>query len=531
MKTMRKFSSYGPIDKDIHYYVPRAELLKTAYTYLVGNIPGKGGHYFTVWSARQTGKSSLLRDVYWELLQNEEYAVANIDIQNLKDIDDPVKCMNIIIEKINTLTNFKLPQITAKNDFETVFTAYYLEKPLILIIDEFDALEENVISDIVSVFRNIYNARQKDPLPSFRKRFLLHGVALIGVRSVVGVENQSGSPFNVQRSLYVHNLTTAEVNEMYYWYMKETGQVVEQDVIDRIYHVTRGQPGLVSWFGELLAREQNKDTALAIGMKQFDYIYKRALCVEPNNNIINIISKARMEPYRNTVLELFSIDRKMEFRFEKPEINYLYMHGVVSYEEDENSYYVRFPCQFIQEKLFHYFTDELVQHNSRILADPYIDLTDIINDNGINIHKLLSLYQAYYTKNKEDLLKYAKRRVDMRIMEVVYHFQLYSWLDSFLTKKQAKVLPEFPTGNGKIDLLIKYKGRCYGLELKSFSDFTELRKSVQQASAYGKSLGLAAITLVVFLELPMPDERKEEYAGPFKFKNRATVNMFFLVTG
>ncbi len=528
---MRQFSSYGPIDKDMNYYVPRKELLERAYTFLAGSLPAKGGHYITVWAARQTGKSSLLRDVYWEFLQDNSYYAANIDIQNLRGADNSIECFNVIIDYISEQIGLKLPAVNSMWEFQKVFTGNYLDRPLILIIDEFDALNEHVINDIAAVFRNIYNARMKDPAPSKNKRYLLHGVALIGVRSVVGVESKTGSPFNVQRSLHVQNLTEEEVNEMYHWYEEESGQHIEQTVIDRIYGVTQGQPGLVSWFGELLTRQYNKNLALPINMNQFEYVYNKALCVEPNNNIINIISKAKTDPYRHTVLEAFNIDSKVEFWFEKPNINFLYMHGVISYEEEEGIDYVRFPCQFIQQKLFHHFTDELVPHTRNLLADPFIDLNLVINDNEINIQKLLSLYQDYYRKNREKLLEYAQRLVDMRIMEVVYHFQLYSWLDSFLGKKEARVLPEFPTGNGKIDLLIHYGSNRYGLELKSFSDLTELKKSIRQASEYGRNLNLNEITLVVFHDNPMPDEIKVQYAKPFEFTDSATVQLFFLVTG
>ena len=36
--------------------------------------------------------------------------------------------------------------------------------------------------------------------------YLLHGLALVGVRAVLGIDSDRGSPFNVQRSLHVPNL-------------------------------------------------------------------------------------------------------------------------------------------------------------------------------------------------------------------------------------------------------------------------------------------------------------------------------------
>ena len=62
------------------------------------------------------------------------------------------------------------------------------------------------------------------------------------------------------------------------------------------------------------------------------------------------------------------------------------------------------------------------------------------------------------------------------------------------------VIPEFPTGNGKIDLLLHYKNSQYGLELKSFSDEGAYHKAIKQAARYGKSLGLKHIDLLFFID-------------------------------
>ena len=58
---MRKFSSYGPVDTELHYYVPRKALIEQAVSLLVGENPNKGGHYTTVWAPRQRGKSWVMQ--------------------------------------------------------------------------------------------------------------------------------------------------------------------------------------------------------------------------------------------------------------------------------------------------------------------------------------------------------------------------------------------------------------------------------------------------------------------------------------
>jgi len=109
-----------------------------------------------------------------------------------------------------------------------------LTKPLILIWDEFDALEQAVIARLVSVFRHIYNTRSVQANTSTaEKDYLLHGMAFIGVRA--GVENVKGSPFNVQRGVHIPNLTHSEVVYLFDWYMRESGQSIESEVVERIW--------------------------------------------------------------------------------------------------------------------------------------------------------------------------------------------------------------------------------------------------------------------------------------------------------
>ena len=59
---MRRFHSYGPVDQDIHFCVPRVDLVQSCLDHIIGE-PGKGGHYFTIWGPRQTGKTWLMHRV------------------------------------------------------------------------------------------------------------------------------------------------------------------------------------------------------------------------------------------------------------------------------------------------------------------------------------------------------------------------------------------------------------------------------------------------------------------------------------
>jgi hypothetical protein len=515
---MRRFSSYGPVDKDVHYYVPREDLIERVLMQLLGENPEKGGHYITIWAPRQTGKTWALLQAFSRLRKDKTLDVISIGVETMKMEEDIVKILNYIGKHIARNLNKKTKKLDSPEDFEDLFSKESLEKPLILIIDEFDALSEKAIAAIVGCFRNIYNMRQRDSEKSTgEKDYLLHSVALIGVRSVLGVENLKGSPFNVQRSVHIPNLTFEEVESMFRWHERESEQTIDQDVIERLYYETKGQPGLTSWFGELVTEgcyrfevERNKH----IDMKLFDRAYKTALNVLPNNNILNIISKAKQEPYKDVVLNLFKTDKQLLFKHDDIEHNFLYMNGVIDIEETSDvEYYIKFSCPFVQKRLFNYFANEITGYVGK-LYEPFEDLDDAINDTELNVKNIMKRYRSYLLNNREWLLKNAPRRSDMKIYEAVFHFNLYMYLSSFIGRFDGEVYPEFPTGNGKIDIIVKYKEKIYGIELKTYTDISSYKKALKQAAHYGRQLSLKQISLIFFVEA-IDDESRKKYEVDF----------------
>ena len=85
---MRKFSSYGPVDTDLHYYAPRQALIERAYTQMIGENPDKGGHTITVWGPRQTGKTWIMQQVLWRLQMDDRFNVIKVNLEHLKTVED-----------------------------------------------------------------------------------------------------------------------------------------------------------------------------------------------------------------------------------------------------------------------------------------------------------------------------------------------------------------------------------------------------------------------------------------------------------
>ena len=176
--------------------------------------------------------------------------------------------------------------------------------------------------------------------------------------------------------------------------------------------------------------------------------------------------------------------------------------------DDQINSYVRFASPFVQKRLFNYFSRQFFGHLGT-LYDPFADLSDTITPTTLIIPQLLRRYESYLQQHRTRLLKDAPRRAsDDRVMEAIFHFNLYTWLTQFFADFNGRVTPEFPTGNGKIDLLITYAGQLYGLEVKSFVNRTKYQEALGQAARYAQQLQQPAIWLAFFVEIVSDDNRR-----------------------
>ncbi|MDM8526563.1 AAA-like domain-containing protein [Anaerolineales bacterium HSG24] len=510
---MRTFSSYEEVDTESNYYVPREKLIEQGYNHLLGKVD-KGGHYITVWAPRQTGKSWVMRQIVRRIMKRDDFEVAIVTLQSTKTARDEQDILDVFVGQLRTGFGIDFPKLTSWKEMNNLFSHTYFDKPVILILDEFDSMGEQFINNFANEFRNMYGGRVNElGKLSGEKSCLLHGLALVGVRAVLGVESRTGSPFNVQRSLHVPNLTFAEVESMYRWYEQESGQIVEDRVIERLYYVTKGQPGLVSWFGELLTKNYNLDPDEPIGEKAWKLVWLKARFVEPNNTVMNLIAKARDPEYMGFLMELFA-QSNIPFSFDDLLHNHMYMNGIigtetVEYPNGELSEICRFSSPFIQTRIYNALKRDLVNHTHRPLAikigDDLADVFDPTKKN-LDLPALLERYKDYLVRLKaaghNPWKQQPRRKTDLQLTEAVGHFHLFSWLQSAAWR--CVISPEFPTGNGKVDIHLRHEGKEGIIEIKSFVDKYRLDVDKGKAAQYAKSLGLDNITMAVFV--PVLDE-------------------------
>jgi len=506
---MRRFHSYGPVYKADHFCVERKELIQQCTSLLLGN-QNKAGQYFTIWAPRQTGKTWIIRQSSQQIkkLYKDSFIVVDISMQGygLTKKDDPESIFfEYFIKEFSKPLDLNIKNINSWTKWSEIFekSSNILKKPLILFIDEFDKLPSDIIDQVVSIFRHMYLSRDS---------YMLHGLALVGVRAVLGVDSKKGSPFNVQRSIHIPNLILEEVRQMFNEYQKESNQKIAPQVVDTLYEKTNGQPGLVGWFGELLTEKYNTAPDKIIDMNLWNEVYSNACDIEHNNTVQNMIIKGKNE-YKEYVFKLYN-QSDIRFTFNTDWCNYMYMHGLITYEKirDKNKYknICRFSSPFIQERLYNALVIDIGDaQDDRILAlEPLDILEDVFVGPYLNIPALLLRYKDYLKRLKDygenPWANQPRRKSDFHLTEAVGHFHLYHWLTMALSKR-CTISPEFPTGNGKVDLHLLCKGNKKGLiEVKSFVNAYEVKDAIVQAGKYAKKTDHNSITIAMFA--PFTDE-------------------------
>ncbi|MCP4693045.1 MAG: hypothetical protein GY859_33695, partial [Desulfobacterales bacterium] len=433
---MRYFHSYGPVDRKRHFCVQREKLLKQCVEQLIDD-PDEGGHYFTIWAPRQNGKTWLMRRAMREISKQYEdkFSVYNFSLGNLRGmknshVKDDITEMPRALSDVLELELPGEPILKTWKEFSRLFsrTNGSWDRPLILLIDEVDTAPPKLLDLLVGRFREMYQNRDKN---------WLHGLALIGVRAVLGVDSKRGSPFNVQKSLRVSNLTHDEVREMYRQYQEESDQRIEAAVVDQVFRTTNGQPGLVSWFGELLTDTYNPGDEKTIDMNTWRRVWMKALFKEPNNTVMNLVAKARDERHQPFLLELFT-NPDIPFSFDRPIHNYMHLHGVLDSKPGVSAAGVEeeiccFSSPFIQRRLYEALGYEMVGSRTPILAlEPLDKLLDVFEGPALDLPALLRRYKDYLVRLKNKGMNpwkdQPRRKTDFHLTEAVGHFHLYAWL-------------------------------------------------------------------------------------------------------
>jgi hypothetical protein len=482
---MREFNTFGPINPEYHYHVNRVEV-KAALREKV-----EKGRYMTLNAARQTGKTTLFRELIEELEATGDYFGILLDFEQLADFRGE-RFYERLGQAVSRWQQSERPTIPVpppmrdQGDFVDWLRSVVLAlgKRGILIIDEFDAISVELVKALLSQFRAMYLERYTYP-------DVIHSMLLVGVRNIPALLAGTQSPFNVADHFTVPYFTAAEIADLLQQHTAETAQAFAAAAIAMIYRETEGQPFLVNRLGQLLTREIVVDRSQPItGIDVESALVK--LINENNTHFYSIRSKATIHR-AELIPALFEPTRYYDFQDEVTQE--LLMYGVLRVVTDENGLdYARVANPIYRKMLIKAFAPSHTLIRQALNGS--VQNRFVVNG-ALHFDALLDAFKAFMEEQGVRLLK---SEITSRPLEISGQYLLLSYLTAALQSVGGFVTIESLSSAGEMDILAFYRNQRFIVETKVWYGEARFDQGKAQLVDYLQATGLPKGWLVVFDE-------------------------------
>lgn len=503
----RFFNTAGPNEPLRHYTLPVLARLPAVRPLI------EQGLYFVLHAPRQVGKTTSLLALGRELTAEGKYVSVLVSMERGAAFsDDPGAAELAILESWRDAAVADLPPELQPPPWPNTppgsrigsalrAWAEAAPRPLVIFLDEIDALQG---SALISVLRQIRSSYPNRP------EHFPWSLALIGLRDVRDYKMASGSsgrlgtssPFNIKaESLTMRNFNRDEVAELYDQHTAETGQVFAPDVVDQAFYWTQGQPWLVNALARQLTEVLVQDRARPITPAHVDEA-KEALIRRQDTHLDSLVERLR-EPRVRAILEPmlagdFPGDVPSDDRRFAVDIGLLRQSTTGGLEVANPIY-----REIIVRTLAEGPRDAL----------PKIAVTWLLPDGRLDKEALLASFLDFWRQHGEPLLGTAPYH------EIAPHLVLMAYLHRVVNG--GSIEREYAIGSGRMDLCLRYGGETLAIEIKVWRAGRPepLRDGLRQLDGYLAGLGLDDGWLVIFdrrPEAPPIEERlkAEKMATP-----------------
>ncbi len=410
---MKFFNTAGPVNRPDHYKLDPLE--RWDMHEILSLIQQE--KYFILHAPRQTGKTSSLLALMEYLNAEGRYVCiyANIEAAQVARHDVDAGIGTVIGELSRRVSNCirALPPDTlapgiadgdalAAQVLEAMHTykaedalnaalsilCQGLRKPLVLLIDEIDAL---VGDTLVSVLRQIRGGYDKRPLDAPST------VVLCGVRDIrdyrIHRSNADiitgGSAFNIKpKSLRLGNFSREEIERLYHQHTEETGQIFEPSCFDLAWVYTEGQPWLVNALAYELTYEmkENRNPSVTITAAMIVEAKERLILARatPLDQLADKLSEPRVQ---RVILPIISGEAGQAQEDDK---DYCIDLGLVK----RTAQGVEIANQIYREVIPRELTKE---HQDNFMAQFQPDW--VRPDGGLDTDRLFTLFQDFWREN------------------------------------------------------------------------------------------------------------------------------------
>jgi len=488
---MKHFNIGGPCRPENHYMLPASTRLPELRRLIDQQA------YFIIHAPRQVGKTTSLMQLAQELTAEGRYTALLVSAEVGSAFnDDPGAAELAMIGTWRSDAEIWLPaelqpppwpEAQPGERVSSVLKAWALasSRPLVIFLDEIDALENQTL---LSVLRQLRNGFRNRP------RGFPWSLGLIGMRDVRDYKVISGgserldtaSPFNIlSRSLTLGNFTAAEVAALYRQHTTETGQVFTDDATALAFTLTQGQPYLANALAKVAVEELQPDAAHPITINEIEQA-KEILIERQETHLNSLAKRLREERVRRVIEPMLAGDELIEAP--EDDMRFVLDLGLV---QRANGEHLRIANPIYQEVI----PRALTSSAQRSIVQEA--LWYVLPDGRLDMDKLLTAFQQFFREHSESWVE----RFDYK--EAGPQLLLQAFLQR-IVNGGGRIEREYGLGRGRTDLLViwNYAGGAQRivLELKILRGALDktIADGLEQTLDYGERCNADEMHFVVF---------------------------------
>ncbi len=499
LSPMRRFNRSGPVVERRHYCIAPLDRLDLAE---VRELIDEQ-QYFVLHAPRQTGKTSALLALQDLLNAEGRYRCVYVNVEAGQAMrEDVERATRVMLGQMALRARAALGDDFLSSAWSGIADEFRDgalgaalsrwaeadEKPLVLLIDEIDALVGDTLLAALCQLRAGYDMRPG--------RFP-QSVVLCGVRDVRDYRIWSGSAktmiaggsaFNIKaESLRLGDFSKDEAHDLLRQHTEETGQPFTDDALEAIWTQTQGQPWLVNalayetCFRGDLAKDRSRPVTEADMLDAREQLIQRR-----DTHLDQLTDKLREDRVWRVVEPLLA--GASESSYTARDVEYVRDLGLIARDPPirmANPIY----AEVVPRELTWLAQDDLPH-------DPtwYVDASG-----ALLLDKLLEAFQEFYREHSEHWIeRYGFKEAGPQLL-----------LQAFLQRvvnSGGRIEREYALGTGRTDLLVvwpqgerasKYVVECKVCHERRGRDRT-VAEGVEQTAAYMDRCGAKAGHLIVF---------------------------------
>jgi len=516
------FNTEGPIKQDLHYCVDPLHRwdLEEVLTLI------RQQKYFVLHAPRQTGKTSSLLALKDYLDQTGEYQAVYANIETAQaareDLDRGIRW---VLSEISTRAKSQLNNALLDENWLPIFEkhgagralnellrfwASNSDRPIVLMLDEVDALVGDTLISLLRQIRAGYDSRPAE-FPA--------SIILCGVRDIRDYRLHSdrekttitgGSAFNIKaQSLRLGDFSKQDIHQLYHKHTTATGQIFEEDIFELVYDYTGGQP----WLTNALAQEacnkmkENRDRTRPITRTSIAQA-KENLILRRDTHLDQLTDKLKEERVKRVIQPILQTVGDLQ-SLKSDDIQYCIDLGLVK-RTDEKTLDI---SNTIYKEII---PRELTFDTQAMLHQP--SSWYILENGQLDMAKLLAAFQQFFREHSQSWLQ------TFQYQEAGPQLLMQAFLQR-VVNGGGRIDREYGLGRGRTDLLVQWKHpggiqrEVIELKILRYSLDKTIKEGLLQTAKYMDKCGADSGHLVIFDRRPKIAWSKKIFAMTKPFEN------------